>query len=118
MEVENEVVRTDEDGGLVIPVSEIRRIVPNPTVYLADGTKLKGSAALNSDNNDLWVWINPESGKTMAELFALFNDPSKTSIIKTTHLDTDTPIVYEGFTRMNVIKMDYSDQVSVRMIKA
>lgn len=114
MEPTNDKVYTDEDGGLVVPASEIHRVVPNPTVTLADGTKLKGSAALNITTPDLWIWIEKESG-SMAELFPLFNDPNKTQRIETTYLDTDTPTVYEGYTFMTVIKTYYDGRVSIRL---
>ena len=121
MEVENEknevneTVHMDENGGLVIPESAMRKpITPDPTIFLADGSEYKGSAAINASTNDLWLWIN---GTSMSELFPVFSDPTKTNHIETKILETDEPTVYEGYVNMNVIKVDYQGQVSIRLTK-
>lgn len=117
-ELENtETVHVDSDGNRVVPASAIRKPpVPNPTIKLADGSAYKGSAAINSTTGDLWIWLEADQGYTMAGMFPVFNDPSKTGHIETTYLDTDTPTVYDGYTIMNIIKQDPNGQISVRLV--
>lgn len=117
MEPTNDKVYTDENGVRVVPASAIKKVEPNPTIYLADNSTLSGSAAVNPDVNVLWVWVDGGSSESLASVFAKFNNPELTSVIKTTYLETDEPTIYEGFTRLTDIKIDYSNKISVRMAK-
>ena len=67
------------------------------TVTLADGTVLEGSCGLAG--RSLWCWV---SDKSMADCFAIFTNPEKTS--KITILYTVTGYRYRGFTEMELIK--------------
>lgn len=117
MEATNDKTYIDENGVRVVPASAIKKVEPNPTIYLADESKIKGSAAYNAEANVLWIWIDGESGETLASAFTKFNNTVLTATIKTTYLDTDEPKVYEGFTRLTDIKVDYSNKISIRMAK-
>lgn len=115
MEEKNDVT-INELGERVVPASAIRTVTPNMHIVLADGTSYKGQAARNNEQNELWVWIDSGEGIDMAHLFPVFNDPEKTSRIENWILDVKEPTVYEGYTRMNVIKVDITGKVSIRLV--
>ncbi len=112
-----EEVTTNELGERVVPASKIRKAAtPNQHIVLADGSSYKGQAARNDSYNELWVWVEAGEGIDMAHLFPVFNDPEKTARIESWILDDREPTVYEGYTRMNVIKMDAAGKVSIRLM--
>lgn len=112
----NDTVHVDSDGNRVVPASALRKPpVPNPTIRMADGSTVKGTAAVGTASNELWVWIDKDSGETMQTMFPVFSNPEKTRHIETTYLDTDTPTVYEGYTVLNVIKQNHAGEISIRL---
>lgn len=115
MEEKSEVV-TNEDGERIVPASKITKVTRNLHVVLADGSSYPGQAALNYENNDLWVWIEPKEGLDMVTLFPIFSNPEKTSRIESWILDEKEPTVFEGYTKMNVIKADRKGTISIRLL--
>lgn len=80
----------------------------DPRLIMNDGTILPEGSAGYSDHR-AWFWVK---GLTMAEAFAMFNDPSKTRVIK--HQYGTREVVYTGFTTMNLIKQS-EFTVDIRM---
>lgn len=90
---------------------------PDPyvqTIEFADGETLHGHAALNTSEDDLWVWI--DEAISMGKACLIFEDQTKTQIIisHTTEMET---LTFEGYTRLNTIRTDAAGKVSVRMKK-
>ena len=85
-----------------------------PTVVLNDGAELKAYGSLDTTTNELWIWTNEEMDFVTAVM--LFSDAEKTShiVINSSPLDTDE---YDGYTRLNTIKTDSSNRISVRLTK-
>ena len=70
---------------------------PN-TLVMADGTTFEDSSCGFGDRY-LWCWLKR---RAMAECFAIFTDPEKTSEIAMVY-NTKT-VVYKGFTELLLIK--------------
>ena len=79
------------------------------TITLADGTVLEDAHVLQ-DENRLFFYI--QNGMSMAEVFALMNDPAKTASIRAFRYQQET--VYEGFTDLRNISRD-AGQISGRL---
>lgn len=83
------------------------------TVELADGTTFNGSAMLNGDAGELWVWL--KEGTDMGSAFAAFSDQEKTKKI-VSHTSSIETYTWEGYTQLSLIKID-NQKVSIRMRK-
>ena len=83
-------------------------LTPNSLV-LADGTVLENSSCGFAER-DLWCWIHDV---TMAECFAIFNDPEKTKEIAAVY-NTQT-VIYKGFTELLAVKRS-SDVLGVETV--
>lgn len=70
----------------------------NSSLLLADGTALENSSCGFSDKK-LWCWI---SGRTMADCFPLFSDPTKTNTISCLYFTMC--MRYRGFTEIEIIR--------------
>lgn len=71
---------------------------PKNSVMLADGTVLENCSCGFAERS-LWCWIK---GYSMADCFAMFNDPEKTKAI--TVMFNTTGSIYRGFTDLLLIK--------------
>lgn len=82
---------------------------------LADGTILKADAGGNGD--DLWLWMQDENDKnnSFVRLARLLSDHAKTA--KITYTIGDDVQEFEGFTALNVLKMDGDGTISARLKK-
>lgn len=90
---------------------------PDPyaqTIELADGETLSGHAALNTTEDDLWVWV--DEAISMGKACLIFEDPIKTKIITSHTTETET-LIFKGYTRLNTVRTDATGKVSIRMKK-
>ena len=67
-------------------------------LILKDNTVLEGSEC-GYANNHLWCWVK---GISMAEAFAIFSDPNKTSEIRFQYGSTED--TYTGFTKLTLVQ--------------
>ena len=84
----------------------------NEKLTLADGTEIAGAHVME-DGAALWFYVL--DGMTMAEVFALVNDPEKTGRITARRFGEET--VYSGYTDLRSIRKD-GTQVSGCLQKA
>lgn len=82
------------------------------TVRLNDGTVLHPASAMLSDLN-LWIYIDQEM--TLAEAFALLNNPAKTAVIASDSFDT--PGMVAGYTELFSIRKEMSGTVTAGLRK-
>lgn len=82
------------------------------TITMNDGTVLEDSNILDM-NGSLCFFVR--NGMTMAEVFALFNDPEKTATITETRYEQEK--TYEGYTDLNMIQKNYAGQISGILMK-
>lgn len=88
--------------------------IPVQKVELADGTTLKGHAALNSVTDDLWISLDSET--SMAEAFNIFSDANKTKVI-ICYISNSETLEWFGYTNMNLIQQNKDKTISIRMQK-
>ena len=85
-------------------------------IILADGSEWNGSVVLASDSGVIFITL--DEGYSFAETFAVFNDPSKTSLIKTTLESSINPIYeqneYRNFTVLTDIKL-LGGEIQIRL---
>ena len=79
------------------------------TITLADGTVIENAHLLEDDDN-LYFYVPPTM--TMAEVFNLMNDETKTAVIKGFRYQVET--VYRGYTDLWSISRD-KYQISGRL---
>lgn len=82
------------------------------TLTFMDGTEIVGAHVME-DGAALWFYV--QGGMTMAEVFALTNDPEKTGEITARRFGEKT--VYSGYTDLRSIRKD-GTQVSGCLQKA
>ena len=68
------------------------------TITMKDGTEIQGGYVIPG-NGRLWFYVN--NGMTMAEVFALFNNPEKTDRISCSR---NTEEVFEGYTDLFTVQ--------------
>ena len=81
-------------------------------IKLLDGTEILSAHVLESDGA-LWFYV--QNGMTMAEVFAVMNDPAKTGSITALRFHETT--VYSGYTDLHSIRKD-GGQISGCLRKA
>ena len=84
---------------------------------LNDGSKFEGSAYVSSDRATLYVRLDEKY--SMTEMFPVFMDSNKTSVIRSTIYSENSHSVildetFSGYTEMYGIRMD-GNQVSVSL---
>ena len=84
-----------------------------PTVELADGTTMNGSAMINRDSDDLWIWL--EAPVDLNSAFITFSDPGKTKTI-TSHTSSIETFTWENYTELSLIQST-NTQITIRMRK-
>ena len=114
MDQQNDVVGTE---GRVVPQSALFSNHIQFKVILADDTSYDGQAYLNMANRYLNIQIFESAHASMVELFQAFNDPEKTSVIKSQIVDTDEPKIFNGYTVFIGILTEPSGDTSIVLDK-
>lgn len=88
-------------------------------ITLKDGTELEGSAYVSSDLATLYIRLDEKY--SMSEMFPIFMDAEKTSLIRSTIYSENSHSIisdetFSGYTWMYGIRMD-GNQVSISMKK-
>lgn len=93
------------------------KIVPAPKdwIQLADDTVVICGSG-HDDDRTVWVWLNEDSGMTMAQAFVTFSDETKTSRIKSYFRD-NLLATWEGYTRLFDIKQNDNGIINVGLRK-
>ena len=77
-------------------------------IVLADGSEWNGYVSVDPYKTFMWCSLSKEY--SMPEVFAIFNDPDKTYVIKTITRDTlderESREEYSGFTQLTNIQQD------------
>lgn len=83
-------------------------------IYLADGTYLDAGCGLAG--YELWIWSNKKAADELVRLFNLMNDPLKTYRVEYRWAFGE-PMVYEGYTRLRMIRVELDDKITIGLSK-
>lgn len=106
---------TEAVTGFMESPAEAKREWPEQCVTLADGTEITASAGYDQDRT-VWIWIDPETGITLAEAFRVANNPSIMETI-TLFINGKESGKWQGFTRLYHIQQAESGRISIAMRK-
>lgn len=89
---------------------------PNIYTELADGTILNASCGFDGESG-IWIWMSDKDDpvNNMAAMFTIFSDPKKTATIISNIRGIEE--VYEGYTKLTILQVDYNGCVHIQMKK-